>query len=169
VAHKPDSQDLCFLAGTSLPKFLARHGAVAVAHGSIVDLEGTELGIHNGAHAFTVGQRHGLGLPGGPEPLFVLGTDPVANTVIVGPRASLMTSTVAVRDVTLRRQGARVDGVRVRSHGPLFPCRLSGDPEPGRHADVEVQLHDPIIRTAPGQIACLYEGDVIVGHGTITA
>jgi tRNA U34 2-thiouridine synthase MnmA/TrmU len=46
---------------------------------------------------------------------------------------------------------------------------LAGDPKPGRHADVEVQLHDPITRTAPGQIACLYEGDVIVGHGTITA
>ncbi len=169
VAHKPDSQDLCFLAGTSLPRFLARHGDVGVAHGSIVDVAGTELGIHDGARAFTVGQRHGLGLPGGPEPLFVLGTDPVANTVTVGPRASLMTSTVAVRDVTLRRQGVRVDGVRVRSHGPLFACRLSGDPEPGRHADVEVQLHDPITRTAPGQIACLYEGDVIIGYGTVAA
>ncbi len=169
VAHKPDSQDLCFLAGTSLPRFLARHGDVGVVHGSIVDVDDTELGIHDGAHAFTVGQRHGLGLPGGPEPLFVLGTDPVANIVTVGPRASLMTSTVAVCDVTLRRQGVRVDGVRVRSHGPLFPCRVSGDPEPGRHADVEVQLHDPITRTAPGQIACLYEGDVIIGYGTVAA
>jgi tRNA-uridine 2-sulfurtransferase len=169
VAHKPDSQDLCFLAGTSLPRFLARHGNVGVAHGSIVDVEGTELGIHDGARAFTVGQRHGLGLPGGPEPLFVLGTDPVANTVTVGPRASLMTSTVAVRDVTLRRRGVRVDGVRVRSHGPLFPCRLSSDPKPGRHAYVEVQLHDPITRTAPGQIACLYEGDLIIGYGTVAA
>jgi tRNA U34 2-thiouridine synthase MnmA/TrmU len=80
-----------------------------------------------------------------------------------------MTSTFAVRDVTLRRRGGRVDGVRIRSHGPLFPCRLSCDPEPGRHAGVEVQLHDPITRTAPGQIACLYEGDVILGYGTISA
>jgi tRNA-specific 2-thiouridylase len=169
VAHKPDSQDLCFLAGTGLQRFIARHGNVGVAHGSIVDVDGTELGIHGGAHAFTVGQRHGLGLPGGREPLFVLGTDPVANTVTVGPRASLMTATVVVRDVTLRRHGVRVDGVRVRSHGPLLPCRLSSDPEPGRHADVEVRLHDPITRAAPGQIACLYEGDVIIGYGTIAA
>ncbi len=99
-----------------------------------------ELGIHDGARAFTVGQRHGLGLPGGPEPLFVLGTDPVANTVTVGPRASLMTSTVAVRDVTLRRRGVRVDGVRVRSHGPLFPCRLAGDPEPRATRRLEVRV-----------------------------
>ncbi len=190
VAHKPDSQDLCFLAGTSLPRFLARHGANGLApdgaadtqngsgavgtvdggaEGSILDLDGRLLGSHRGAHAFTVGQRHGLGLPGGPEPLFVLGTDPVENTVTVGPRAALMTSTVVVRDVTLRRHGGRVDGVRVRSHGPLLPCRLSCDPEPGRHADIEVRLHDPITRAAPGQIACLYEGDVILGYGTIAA
>ncbi len=188
VAHKPDSQDLCFLAGTSLPRFLARHGANgsamdeaaagrsggggvagAVDGGSILDLDGRRLGSHRGAHAFTVGQRHGLGLPGGSEPLFVLRTDPLANTVTVGPRAALMTRTVPVRDVTLRQPGARVDGVRVRSHGPLVPCRLACDPGPGRHEGVEVELQEPITRAAPGQIACLYGGDVILGYGTITA
>ncbi len=186
VAHKPDSQDLCFLAGTSLPRFLARHGAandsdmdkaaagrsgngvVGADGGSILDLDGRRLGSHRGAHAFTVGQRHGLGLPGGSEPLFVLSTDPLANTVTVGPRAALMTRTFPVRDVTLRQPGARVDGVRVRSHGPLHPCRLVCDPGPGRHEGVEVELHEPITRAAPGQIACLYDGDVILGYGTIS-
>ncbi|HXB63987.1 MAG TPA: tRNA 2-thiouridine(34) synthase MnmA [Solirubrobacteraceae bacterium] len=191
VAGKPDSQDLCFLAGTSLPRFLARHGGSGAAHapaasddsvgngdvgnggaegeGSIVDLDGRTLGIHRGAHTFTVGQRHGLGLPGGSEPLFVLSTDVVANTVTVGPRAELMTGTVAVRDVTLRAPGAGVDGVRVRSHGPLLPCRLTSDPGPGRHDGVEVCLNKPTARAAPGQIACLYEGDVILGYGIISA
>jgi tRNA-specific 2-thiouridylase len=169
VAHKPDSQDLCFLAGTGLQRFIARHGDLAVAPGSIIDADGVRLGTHGGAHAFTVGQRHGLGLPGGPEPLFVLHTDPGANTVTVGPRAALMTHTVPVRDVTLRQPGARVDGVRVRSHGPLFPCRLASDPGPGRHEGVEVELREPITRAAPGQIACLYDGEVILGYGTISA
>ncbi len=167
VAHKPDSQDLCFLAGTGLQRFIARHGEVDLAPGRIVDTDGAQLGTHGGAHAFTVGQRHGLGLPGGSEPLFVLHTDPVANTVTVGPRAALMTRTIPVRDLTLRQPGAQVDGVRVRSHGPLFPCRLASDPGPGRHEGVEVQLQEPITRAAPGQIACLYDGDVILGYGTI--
>jgi tRNA-specific 2-thiouridylase len=167
VAHKPDSQDLCFLAGTDLQRFIARHGNLAPAPGSILDADGARLGTHRGAHAYTVGQRHGLGLRGGSEPLFVLGTDPVANTVTVGPRAALMTGTVAVGNVTLRRSGARVDGVRVRSHGRLHPCRLAADPGPGRHEGVEVQLQEPITRAAPGQIACLYEGDVILGYGTV--
>lgn len=167
VARKPDSQDLCFLAGTRLPRFLERHGEVRREPGSILDVEGRRLGDHGGAHAFTVGQRHGLGI-GGPEPLYVLRTDPGANTVTVGPREALLTRTVAVREVTLRRAGARVDGVRVRSHGRLHPCRLTGDAEPGVHPAVEVELEEPIVRAAPGQIACLYEGDVILGYGTVT-
>ncbi|MFI5003672.1 MAG: tRNA 2-thiouridine(34) synthase MnmA [Solirubrobacterales bacterium] len=167
VARKPDSQDLCFLAGTRLPRFLERHGEVPREPGNILDLDGRRLGAHGGAHAFTVGQRHGLGI-GGPEPLYVLRTDPRANTVTVGPREALLTRTVAVREVTLRRPGARVDGVRVRSHGRLYPCRLARDPEPGVHPAVEVELEEPIVRAAPGQIACLYEGDVILGYGTIT-
>jgi tRNA-uridine 2-sulfurtransferase len=169
VAHKPDSQDLCFLAGTDLPRFLLRHGEAVSEEGSILDLDGRLLGNHRGAHSFTVGQRHGLGLPGGPEPLYVLSTDLGANTVTVGPASALLKSTIAVRDVTLRRSGARVDGVKVRSHGELYPCRLAFDPGPGVHAAVEIALREPVARAAPGQIACLYDGDVILGYGTITA
>ncbi len=170
VARKPDSQDLCFLAGTGLERFLARHGDVADSdrQGSILDRAGRSLGTHRGAHAFTVGQRHGLGLSG-PAPLYVLGTDAHANTVTVGPREALLTSTVAVRDVTLRRPGARVNGVKVRSRGQRHPCHLAHDSGPGKHLAVEVQLEQPIERTAPGQIACLYEGDIILGYGTIAA
>jgi tRNA-uridine 2-sulfurtransferase len=169
VAHKPDSQDLCFLAGTDLPRFLVRHGEAVSEEGDILDLDGRRLGKHRGAHSFTVGQRHGLGLPGGPVPLYVLATDLGANTVTVGPASALLKSTIAVRDVTLRRAGTRVDGVKVRSHGELYPCRLAFDPGPGVHAAVEIELREPVARAAPGQIACLYDGDVILGYGTIAA
>jgi tRNA-uridine 2-sulfurtransferase len=170
VAHKRDSQDLCFLAGTRLPRFLERHSAAAEAanEGDILDRAGLPLGRHRGARAYTVGQRHGLGL-GGRDPLYVLRTDPRANTVTVGPRDALLTRRVRVRDITLHRPGARVDAIKVRSRGRRHPCRLAADPGPGRHAGVEVQLQEPIERTAPGQIACLYAGDVILGYGTIAA
>jgi tRNA-specific 2-thiouridylase len=168
VARKPDSQDLCFLAGTRLPRFLERHGAEAAGarEGAIVDRAGHSLGRHRGAHAFTVGQRHGLGL-GGREPLYVLGTDPQANTVTVGAREDLLTDTVAVRDLTLRRAGARVDAIKIRSRGRRHSCRLAADLAPGRHAAAEVRFAEPVERTAPGQVACLYDGDVILGYGTI--
>ncbi|HEY7829635.1 MAG TPA: tRNA 2-thiouridine(34) synthase MnmA [Solirubrobacteraceae bacterium] len=168
VARKPDSQDLCFLAGTGLTRFLERHGDLEGSPGPIVDLDGQELGAHKGSRSFTIGQRHGLGL-GGREPLYVLGTDSRANTVTVGPREALLTSSVTVRDVTLRREGTVVDHIKVRSRGRRVPCRLGQPAEPGRHSYVEVELEEPIERTAPGQMACLFAGELIVGYGTITA
>jgi tRNA-specific 2-thiouridylase len=168
VARRRDSQDLCFLAGTRQKAFLERHGDMSARRGSIVDLEGEVLGEHEGAHVFTVGQRHGLGI-GAPDPLYVLATDTRANTVTVGARHELLAREMAVREVTLHRDGGCVDGVRVRSHGRRFACRLAQDVSAGRHAHVNVELDEPAERTAPGQIACLYSGDLVVGYGTITA
>jgi tRNA-specific 2-thiouridylase len=168
VASRRDSQDLCFLAGTRQGAFLKRHGGLGERPGWIVDREGKMLGEHSGAHRFTVGQRHGLGIGGG-EPLYVLATDPHRRTVTVGSRDELLCDGVQVREVTLHRDGGCVDGVKVRSRGRRFPCRLVGEASAGRHTNVRVRLDEPAERTAPGQFACLYSGDVIVGYGTVAA
>jgi len=168
VARRRDSQDLCFLAGTHHGAFLERQGGLGRRPGPIVDLQGTTLGEHAGAHVYTIGQRHGLGISGA-EPLYVLATDTRSNTVTVGPRPELLAREVAVREVTLHRDGRCVDGVRVRAHGRRFACRLAEDLGAGRHAFVGVELDEAAERTAPGQIACLYAGDLVVGCGTIAA
>ena len=168
VARKRDSQDLCFLAGTRHGDFLERHGRLGRRTGPIVDLHGDVLGEHGGAHVYTVGQRHGLGLSA-PEPLYVLATDARSNTVTVGPRQALLTCELRVQDVTLHRAGRLVDGVRVRAHGRTFPCRLVDELDAGAHALVGVELDNPFERTAPGQIACLYAGELVVGYGTVAA
>jgi tRNA-specific 2-thiouridylase len=168
VARKPDSQDLCFLAGTRHADFLERHGALGARPGPIVDARGAVLGEHRGAHSYTVGQRHGLGI-GGARPLYVLETDAQRNTVTVGPREALLEDSLPVRALTLHRDGACVDGVRVRSHGRRFPCRLPHELAAGRHERARIALAQPAERTAPGQLACLYAGDVVVGHGTVAA
>jgi tRNA-specific 2-thiouridylase len=166
VARKRDSQDLCFLAGTGHGAFLERHGGLARRSGPIVDQRGAVLGEHPGAHLLTVGQRHGLGISA-PAPLYVLATDAAANTVTVGPRRELLARTLSIADVTLHRDGRCVDGVRVRAHGRLRACHPFAEHRVGRHARVDVALYEPAERTAPGQIACLYSGDLVVGHGTI--
>jgi tRNA-specific 2-thiouridylase len=170
VARKRDSQDLCFLAGTRQSAFLERHGGLGLGRrpGQIVDQRGAALGEHQGAHSYTVGQRHGLGISAS-EPLYVLATDTATNTVTVGPRAELLASEVRVREVTLHRDGRDVDGVRVRAHGRKFACRLARDLAAGRHEQAAVELQEPAERTAPGQLACLYAGDLLIGHGTIAA
>jgi tRNA-uridine 2-sulfurtransferase len=166
VAHKRDSQDLCFLAGTRHGDFLARHGGLSPRPGPIHDTHGTVLGEHSGAHRYTVGQRHGLGLSA-PEPLYVLATNTRSNTVTVGPRHELLAPALAVGDATLHRHSSCVDGVRVRAHGRRLACRLPDESSPGRHPHLAVTLDQAAERTAPGQFACLYSGDLVVGHGTI--
>jgi tRNA-uridine 2-sulfurtransferase len=173
VARRPDSQDLCFLAGTRRTDFLARHGGLGARVGPIVDRDGRLLGEHSGMHTVTVGQRRGLGAGRGldraAEPLYVLATDPSSNTITVGSRAELITQTIPVRDVILHRDGAVVDAIKVRYRGARLPCRLAERPRAGSHSSVDVELIEPAERTAPGQIACLYAGDLIVGHGTIAS
>ena len=161
VADKPDSQDLCFLAGVGRERFLARHGAIGERPGAVIDLAGQTLGSHRGANAFTVGQRRGLGIGGG-TPLYVLATDADANTVTVGPRAALATRTVVLRDAVLHGGGA--DRVRLRHGQRPVACTLRDE-----GSDVTLTLAEPVAGVAPGQLACLMEGDAIVGHGTIAA
>lgn len=168
VARRPDSQDLCFLAGTSQRDFLARHGGMGEREGEILDQDGAVLGVHRGAQAFTIGQRHGLGV-GGRGPLYVLATDPLSNTVTVGGRQALATEQVSIRQAVLHQDGARVDAVKIRYMGRPIACSLAGTPGPGAHTALRAQLSQPIERTAAGQLACLYSGETVVGHGTIAA
>jgi tRNA-specific 2-thiouridylase len=167
VAKKPESQDLCFLAGQGKRKFLRRHGGLSDREGSVLDRFGATVGSHNGHHNFTVGQRRGIGVSA-PEPLYVTATDAVANTVTVGTRAELETRRVHVRDATLHRDGARVDAVRLRYHSRALPASI-GAAGPGHHDALEVELGEEFIGASPGQTAVLLEGETIVGHGTIVA
>jgi tRNA-uridine 2-sulfurtransferase len=166
VASKADSMDLCFLAGTSRARFMARHGGLGDAAGAIVDDDGNVVGSHEGQHRFTVGQRRGIGIAAG-EPLYVIDKDATRNEVTVGPRSALRTTRVAVRNARLSRAGARVDRVKLRYRSRPLECRLAGDPQPGRHSALEVELAQAVDGAAPGQLACLMDGDLVVGWGTI--
>jgi tRNA-uridine 2-sulfurtransferase len=166
VASKADSQDLCFLAGTDRAAFLRRHGGPRERPGDIVDRGGRVLGRHRGHHGFTVGQRKGLGVAAA-APLYVLETDARANTVVVGPREALRRTTVGVRGAVLRRDGDRVDRVKLRYRSKPLDARVEGHVAAGAHARLELHLQEPVLGAAPGQTAVLLDGDLVVGHATI--
>ncbi|MBN8866876.1 MAG: tRNA 2-thiouridine(34) synthase MnmA [Solirubrobacterales bacterium] len=166
VAKKPESQDLCFLAGQSKKDFLRRHGGLDDRPGPVVDVEGRRLGEHPGHHHFTVGQRRGLGVAA-TEPLYVLGTDAGTNTVRVGSRSRLSTDRVRLRDAVMYRDGTRVDRVRLRYHTEPVPAKVAASA--GRHERLELELERPFDGPAPGQAAVLMSGDVVVGHATIAS
>jgi len=165
VAAKPDSQDLCFLAGTGKAAFLAKHGGPALAGvpAPAVLPAGRVVGAHAGVHHVTVGQRRGIGAGGGTgAPLHVLRTDPATATVVVGPRAELVTDRVRVGGVRLHRDRSAVAQVKLRYRSRAVPCRLGG---PG---DDTIELLEPVDAAAPGQTAVfLGADDAVVGTATI--
>jgi len=168
VADKPESQDLCFLAGTNGDEFLRRHGGSALPAngGDIVDEHGRAIGIHGGQHRFTVGQRRGIGVAAA-EPLYVLRKDPAAGSVTVGPRRALETRQVRLAPATLLRDGSRVDRVKLRYRSGPVACRIDGEAAPGTHEGLTLTLANAVEGVAPGQTACLLRGDRVLGWATI--
>jgi tRNA-specific 2-thiouridylase len=165
VADKPESQEICFIPDGNTGAFLAREmGDRAPGPGEIVDEAGNALGRHLGIHRYTVGQRRGLGLPGGPW--YVLRLDPATGRVVVGP------------DVALRRETFKVSGVHWIAGRPPRTARVSvkirhAHPEAEAllrflSADsAEVTLAAPARAVAPGQAAVFYRGDLLLGGGWI--
>jgi tRNA-uridine 2-sulfurtransferase len=170
VADKAESQDLCFLAGLGSRAFMRRHGGPALQRaatgGEIVDSSGRVLGRHEGHHRFTVGQRRGLGVAAS-EPLYVLAKDARRNRVTVGPRSALARRTVELRPGRLHRSGREIDAVKLRYRSAAIPCRVKGDPGAGSHEQLELALDREVTGAAPGQVACLLRGGVVLGWGTI--
>jgi len=160
AARRPESQEACFLAGDDYREFLGRHG-LAPREGAVVAEDGQELGRHDGFWRFTPGQRRRLGLSA-PEPLYVVGTRPSANAVVVGPRASLARTQVTARG----RLYADVDrvGAKLRYRSPAVGAAVEPTPRGFR-----LRLDEPAYGVATGQAAVLYDGDAVVGYGVITA
>jgi tRNA-specific 2-thiouridylase len=159
AADAPESQEVCFLGGGDYRGFLRRAG-VAFSEGVVVDEAGRELGRHDGAAGYTTGQRRGVRVSGA-EPLYVVRTDVPSNVVTVGPRARLGTRRLRLRDVQLHVPRTRVDA-KLRYRSPAVPARVEHGP-----GGVELHLERPAFGVASGQTAALYDGDAVVGVGTI--
>ena len=160
AARRSESQEACFLAGGDYRVFLARNGLDA-RPGPIVDGRGAVIGTHGGHWAFTPGQRRGLGLAAA-EPLFAIETDARTNTVLAGPRAALARTRVSARG----RVFVPVDRVeaKLRYRSPAVSAGVEPTPRGFR-----LTLEQPAYGVARGQAAVLYDGDVVVGSGLVTA
>lgn len=168
VADKPDSHDICFIADGDTRGYLERR--LGSAPGDVLDQSGAVVGQHEGAYAYTVGQRRGLRIgrpaPDG-RPRYVLDVSPVSNTVTVGPAEQLAVDRVDAAGVTWC--GAAPAGplecqVQLRAHGEPVPAvvELTDD------GAVVAHLRAPMRGVAAGQALVLYQDTRVVGAGTIT-
>ncbi|MEO2167451.1 MAG: aminomethyltransferase beta-barrel domain-containing protein, partial [bacterium] len=165
VADKPESQDICFVAGRSYADVVEeRAGRERIRRGALVDGSGHRVGEHSGVHHFTIGQRKGL--PGGAsEKQYVTAIDGASGEVRLGPAADLQHSSLVVEGVSWT-EGLH-DGpaqVRLRHRQKLVPCRLHS-----RGETVEVELLEEARSVSPGQAAVWYAGSRVLGGGWISA
>jgi tRNA-uridine 2-sulfurtransferase len=171
VAEKPDSHDICFIADGDTRGFLA--GRLGAAPGDIVDAHtGARVGTHQGAYAYTVGQRKGLDLrvPAvDGRPRYVLSITPKTNTVTVGSRADLEVDTVTAGRPIWHGERTPVEcEIQMRAHGEVVPgvVTLDGD-------RMTASLRAPARGVAAGQAIVAYRpdpaGDIVLGSATISA
>ena len=166
VASKPDSQELCFAPSGDAGAFLRRVAPELMREGDVVDVEGRVLARHEGAAAFTVGQRRGLGVSG-PAPSYVLDVDAAANRVVVGTGELLARRIVIADRVSWVAGESPSEGpfeaeVRLRYRGDDVPAVLEADGD-----RLHATLRAPQRGVAPGQSLVVYRGDHVLGGGRI--
>ncbi|HZQ98005.1 MAG TPA: tRNA 2-thiouridine(34) synthase MnmA [Chloroflexota bacterium] len=166
TADKPESQEICFVADNNYGGFIARYAPDAVRPGPILDRDGKVLGTHRGLVYYTVGQRRGLFLSSA-EPCYVVEIDAEANALIVGPerelyRAGLEAS--GVNWVSIETPNASIRAtVKIRYRAPEVGATI----EPIGGDAVRVAFDEPQKSVTPGQAVVFYDGDLLLGGGTI--
>ena len=167
VATKPDSQDICFVAGGSYADVIARLRPEAHEPGPIVHVDGATIGEHPGVIRFTVGQRRGLGVAWH-EPLYVVRIEAAERRVVVGPRSALYRGGLTIKqtnwldDKALLARPISVD-VKLRANQQAVPASIRGLGE----RRVAVSLVRPQPGISPGQACVIYRGERVLGGGWI--
>ncbi len=166
TAERPDSQDLCFLADNDYRRFLSEHAPESVQPGPIVNTAGNVIGQHRGLPFYTIGQRKGIGIAAA-EALYVLGTEPARNALVVGVKAELGQNTMRVGQINWVSGTAPTRpfgcAVKIRYKAVERPCVVT--PLDGARAGVTFE--EPARDVTPGQSAVFYDGDVCLGGGII--
>jgi tRNA-specific 2-thiouridylase len=166
VAHKPDSQDICFVPDGDYAGYLEREAGLEAKPGNFVDEAGNVLGTHKGIIHYTIGQRKGLGLAMG-HPVFVADIRPETNEVVITDNEALFTTRLVADRVNFMSID-KLEGdmkvtakIRYAHKGTNATIRMIGDDL------VEVVFDEPVRAITKGQAVVFYENDYIVGGGTI--
>ena len=165
-AYKRESQDICFVSGGNYAAFIEEYTGQALRKGRFVDIDGNYLGENSGVARYTIGQRRGLGLAM-PYPVYVLDINPENDTVVVGSNELLYSKTLAIRDVNLISADNLASPIRARVK---IRYKHSEQPATIHQTDndaVYIEFDEPQRAITKGQAAVIYDGDVVIGGGTI--
>ena len=166
TAKKRDSQDICFIPDGDFAAFIRDYTQKAYPAGDFLDMNGKIVGRHSGAFAYTLGQRKGLGIALG-APCYVCAKDMRKNTVTVGPNEALFSHTLIAESWNWLPFEALEEPIRVMAKARYrhIPCPATVYPEENGRA--KVVFDQPQRAITPGQAVVLYDGDMVIGAGTI--
>jgi tRNA-specific 2-thiouridylase len=167
VARKRESQEICFIPDDNYRRFMEeRKGKEIFRPGEIVNRQGEVLGFHRGLHAYTIGQRRGLGI-GTPHPHYVLALDIEKNQVVAGRKEELLANGLIAAGVNWisfpKLEGKMEAWVQIRYRHPGALAMIS----PGEDERVRVDFKAPQKAVTPGQAVVFYQGDEVLGGGWI--
>ena len=166
-ARKRDSQDICFVPDGDYVRFMKEYTGKDYPAGDYLDLDGNVVGRHSGAVAYTLGQRKGLGLAMG-APVYVCGKDMEKNTVTVGPNEALFATTLRAKDWNWLPFPALTEPMRVMAKARYRHTEQPATVYPEENGFARVVFDAPQRAMTPGQAVVLYDGDTVIGSGTIT-
>ena len=156
VAHKPDSQDICFVPNGDYASVIQKFKPESFQKGNIKDVNGKVIGVHDGIVNFTIGQRKGIKVSD-KDPLYVLKINSDKNEIIVGPREKLGKKKISLNNLNLLAEKKELNNdllVKVRSTGKLLQAKININQE-----SAEVDLKTPEDGISPGQACVFYKKD----------
>ena len=165
-ARKHDSQDICFVPDGDYARFMEDFTGKHYPAGDFLDVGGRKVGTHSGAVRYTIGQRKGLGLAMG-APVYVCGKDMQANTVTVGPEEMLFDRIVYADEVNWIAIPELTGPLRVTARTRYHQVEQAATVYPAE-CGFRLEFDQPQRAPTPGQAVVLYQGDTVLGGGTIT-
>ena len=166
VAHKPDSQEICFVEDNNYGRFISENTDSDMIPGNIVDTKGNELGKHKGIYHYTIGQRKGLGISS-KEPLYVVDIDIEKNEIIVGDDTETFSNRLTAKDLNWISIDRLEKEMKVKAKIRYGAKEASAKIKPIDNDRVEVVFNKPQRAITSGQSVVFYKGDIVVGGGVI--
>ena len=166
VADKPESQEICFVPDNDYAAFLQEYTGAAATPGPIIDRRGNVLGQHRGIVSYTIGQRRGLGIASR-EPLYVVAIDHERNTITVGTREDVYATELTAARLNWISIEEPEGEMRVKAKIRYLHEEAEATVTPTGKDEVRVRFKEPQMAITPGQAIVFYDGDTVVGGGTI--
>ena len=165
-AEKRESQDICFIPDGDYAKFITGHTGTESREGRFIDINGNDLGRNKGVMHYTIGQRRGMGLSM-PYPAYVLELRPADGTVVVGENKMLFSKSLDVREINLIPFDKIDAPIRARVKIRYRHAEQQATVEQTGADTLHMEFDEPQRAITKGQAAVIYDGDVVIGGGTI--